>query len=163
MPDLLAHALVAYAIATVLSWRYGWLTPPYVTAVVAGAFVPDLAKAELVVSSSRVAALLGVPFDWQALHLGGGVLLSILAGVLVVASGARRLAALALGLGAGSHLVLDALLRTPSGYSYPVLWPLAAVRPPTPGLYLSTEPWPTAAAAGLAAAAYVATRWRAGG
>jgi hypothetical protein len=145
MPDLLAHALAAYALGTALSWRYGWLTSAYVTVTMAGAFVPDLVKVRLVVHQSAVAELLGRPFSWDPLHYLGGVVLSVLVGVLLVAPGGRRRARVLalLSAGAATHLFLDALLRTPSGRAYAVFWPLTELRPPTPGLYLSTEPWPT--------------------
>ena len=159
MPDLLAHALIAYGVCTVLSWRYGWIGPAYVTAGMAGAFVPDLAKGEILVHSFTVADVLGVPFDWFALHTAGGVLVSILIGVALVADGERRRVALLLGLGALTHLVADALLRSASGRSYPLLWPLTEYAPPTPGLYLSTEPGPTIAAAAFALVAWGVDRW----
>jgi hypothetical protein len=160
MPDLLAHALVAYALGTGLSWRYEWLTPPYVTALMAGAFVPDMVKVRLLVSSLRVEQVLGAPFSWEPLHFGGGVALSVLVGVLLTAPRLQRRIALLLGLGAGSHLFLDALLRTLSGYSYSVFWPATLYQPPTPGLYLSTDPWPTVVAGLLAASVFVATKRR---
>lgn len=55
-------------------------------------------------------------------------------------------------LGGASHLVADAFLRTPTGGSYPLFWPITDYSPPTPGLYLSTDPAPTAVALGLAVA-----------
>jgi hypothetical protein len=158
MPDLLAHVLLGYALARPLSTRSAWLDRPQVTVAMAGACIPDLAKAALVVPSSAVTAALGVPFEWFALHTLGGTLLVTLAGTLLVAGRWRRPVALLLGVGAGSHLLLDALLATPSGRSYAVLWPLTRLHPPTPGLYLSTDPWPTAAAALLALGAWALTR-----
>jgi len=165
MPDLLAHALAAYALGTVLSWRYGWLRPAYVTAVMAGAFVPDLVKVRLLVHPERVESLLGIPFSWDPLHYLGGVVLSVLVGVLVVVPGAkRRVRVLALlATGAASHLFLNALLRTPTGRSFPVFWPLTAYRPPTPGIYLSTEPWPTVFFAVVAVVVWYADRRREAG
>lgn len=160
MPDLLAHALVAYALGTALSWRYDWMRPPYVTAVMAGAFIPDLTKVQLVVSSVEIRALFGVPFSWDALHFGGGVLLSVLIGVLLAAPRTQRRVGITLALGAGSHVFLDALLRTPSGFAFPVFWPLTRYRPPTPGLYLSTSVWPTIAALAIAAVVYGLTEWQ---
>ena len=158
MPDLLAHALIAYAVGTLLSWRYDWLSPTYVTVVMAGAFIPDLAKADLAVEAETVAALLGVPFDWFALHTAGGVLLSIGIGVTVVAGEERRRVAVLLTLGALTHLLADALLLKPSGYAYPILWPLTRFHPPSPGLYLSTEPWPMVVAGIVAGLVWGATR-----
>ncbi|MFC7227949.1 metal-dependent hydrolase [Salinirubellus salinus] len=162
MPDLLAHALAAYALGTALSWRYDWLTPAYVTVAMAGAFVPDLAKIRLAVHQSVIVEAIGRPFSWDPLHYLGGVVLSVLVGVLVVAPGGRqRVRVLALlSLGAATHLFLDALLRTPSGRAFPVFWPLTTWRPPTPGLYLSTEPWPTLFFAALALVVWYVDRQR---
>jgi hypothetical protein len=145
MPDLLAHALAAYVLGTLLSWRYDWLTSAYVTVAMAGAFVPDLTKVGLLVHESVVFAAIGRPFSWAPLHYLGGVVLSVLVGVLLVAPGGRRRIRVLslLSVGAASHLFLDALLRTASGRAFMVFWPLTNWRPPTPGLYLSTEPWPT--------------------
>lgn len=160
MPDLLAHALLAYAVGTALSWRYGWIRSPHVTAVMAGAFIPDLAKVGIAVDSWTIERAVGLPFDWFGLHTVGGVLVSVVIGVAIVVDDERRRAALLLGLGAGSHLLADALLLKPSGRSDPLLWPLMGYAPPTPGLYLSTEPGPTVVAAALAIAVWAVTRRR---
>lgn len=160
MPDLLAHALIAYSLATSLSWRYEWLSPSYVTVAMAGAFIPDLTKISLLVSDSAIESMLGVPFDWFALHTLGGSLVSLAIGVVLVASSERRRVAALLGLGAASHLFADALLLNPSGRSYAVFWPLSYYHPPTPGLYLSTDPQPTIVAAAVAAVVFVAARRR---
>lgn len=150
MPDLLAHAFIAYTIASLLSWRYDWLTPAYTTVVMAGAFIPDLTKIKLVITSGAVEQLLGIPFDWGALHTAGGALVATLIGVLVVAPRERIRVGALLSVGAASHLLADSLLLTPSGRSYAILWPLTRYHPPTPGLYLSTQPEPTIAAAVMA-------------
>lgn len=163
MPDLLAHVLFAYVLGTMLSWRYGWLSPAYVTVVMAGAMVPDVSKGALVLPGSRIEALVGVPFDWFALHTTGGVLLMILVGVTLVAPAERRRVFLLLTLGAATHLFADALLLNPSGRSYPVVWPLMRYHPPTPGLYLSTRPEPTVIAAAAALIVRGATWYRDGG
>ncbi|MFB6160962.1 MAG: metal-dependent hydrolase [Haloferacaceae archaeon] len=160
MPDLLAHALLAYAVARLLAWRVDWLTPGYTTVAMAGAFVPDLAKAELLVPSARVESLLAVPFDWFALHTGGGTLVAVLVGGVLVGADERRRVLGLLGLGAATHLLADALLLSPSGRSYAVLWPLTRYHPPTPGLYLSTDPTPTVVAALVAAVVWAASERR---
>ncbi|USZ67410.1 metal-dependent hydrolase [Halorussus salilacus] len=162
MPDLLAHALFAYALGLLLSWRYAWLSPAYVTVVMAGAFVPDLSKAELLVPSTAVEAALGVPFDWFALHTAGGVFVAIALGATVVARAERGRVAALLSVGAVSHLLADGLLLKPSGRSYAIGWPVSQYHPPTPGLYLSTQPDPAVAAAAFAAAVWLATRYRRG-
>lgn len=64
MPDLLAHAFIAYTIGRLVSWHYDWYSLASTTAVMAGAFIPDLTKATLIVSSGTVEHLLGVPFNW---------------------------------------------------------------------------------------------------
>jgi hypothetical protein len=161
MPDLLSHALIAYTLATLCSWRLAWLSPRYVTVAMAGAFIPDIAKATLVLPGTVVETVLGVPFDWFGIHtLGGSLVASAIGGSLVASDERNRVAGL-LGLGAASHLLADALLLTPSGFSYPLLWPLSYYHPPTPGLYLSTDPEPTVVMAVVASMVFVASRWRA--
>lgn len=160
MPDLLAHALLAYVLARLLSWRIDWVTTPYVTAAMAGAFIPDIQKVKLLVPDWRVEALLGLPFDWFGWATLGGAVLSVLIGVAVVSPRVRWRAGAALSLGAASHLLADALLRSPSGRSFDVLWPLSRWHPPTPGLYLSTEPTPSVVVGAVALVVWVAHRRR---
>lgn len=150
MADLLAHVLFAYAVVTVASWRYEWLTPPYVTVAMMGAMIPDLTKIALLVPSYRVEALLGVPFDWFALHTAGGSFVAVLVGTVLVPADHRKRVLLLLTFGAASHHLLDVVLINPSGYSYAVLWPLTGYHPPTPGLYLSTDRWPALVSGALA-------------
>ncbi|MDL5363294.1 metal-dependent hydrolase [Halalkalicoccus sp. NIPERK01] len=158
MPDLLTHALVMYVVVTVASWRVEWLTPAYVTVAMMGAMIPDMTKIELLLPSHRVESVIGIPFDWFALHTLGGSLVSVLIGAVLVPRKHRTRVASLLALGAASHLLLDALLVNPSGRSYALLWPLTAYHPPTPGLYLSTDRWPALVAGALAALVWVRTR-----
>ncbi|UVE50745.1 metal-dependent hydrolase [Haloferax larsenii] len=160
MPDLLAHVFLAYSLATVASWRYEWLTSSYVTVSMAGAFIPDLTKAYLVFPNSRVELTLGIPFDWFALHTIGGVICSILIGVLIVHTRVRRRVFLLLSLGAGSHLLADALLKKPTGQAEPMLWPFTRLHPPTPGLYLSTDVEPVVLLGAVALLVAVVTKYR---
>jgi hypothetical protein len=150
MPDLFAHAVIGYCLGTALAFRYDWLTPAYVTVVMAGAFVPDLSKVYLLVPDAVVAETLGVPFSWFALHTLGGSAVAVLIGGGLVAGDERRRGLGLLSLGAGSHLVADALLLTPTGFSKPMWWPVAHVGLPSPGLYLSTEPTPLFVASAVA-------------
>ena len=160
MPDLLTHALVMYSVATVASWRYEWITPSFVTIAMMGAMVPDMTKIRLVLPSPRVESLLGVPFDWFALHTLGGAAVSVLIGTVLVPRDHRTRVLGLLALGAASHLLLDALLVKPSGYSYAVFWPLSQYRPPTPGIYLSTDRWPAVVASAVAGVVWLRTRRR---
>lgn len=142
MPDLLAHVFIAYSICRVASWRIEWLTTPYVTLGMVGAFIPDIVKINLVFPSARIEEMLGVPFDWGSLATGGGTLLSVCIGVVLLSSNERRQGGLLLGIGAVSHLLADSLLLTPTGRSVQLFWPLSQYRVPSPGLYLSTQPEP---------------------
>jgi len=152
VPDLLTHVFVGYTLATVLRVRFDWLSPAYVTVCMAGALLPDTAKLYLVVPDAAVATLSGMPFSWYVLHTLGGVAVGVsVGGVLARRADRLRVAGL-LSLGAGSHLAADGLLLTASGHSKPMLWPVARVGLPTPGLYLSTEPMPLLVA-GVAAVA----------
>jgi len=150
MPDLLTHALIGYIIATTASFRYDWLTPPWVTICMMGTFIPDLTKIKLVVSSYQIEQFLGVPFDWFALHTVGGALVSVLIGTVLVPSEYRTRVFGLLLVGAGSHLFFDALLITTSGYMSPMLWPITAYRFAMPKLFLSSDRWPALIAGGLA-------------
>jgi len=158
MPDLLAHALIAYTVCRLLSLRVEWVTTPYVTAGMAGAFIPDLVKVRLLVDDPAMEALLGFSFSWDALHTLGGSAVCVLVGVALVPPDRRRYTGTALAVGAATHLVADALLLTPTGRSYEVFWPLTRYAPPTPGLYLSTEPGPTVVAAVAAGMAWLVAR-----
>lgn len=160
MPDLFSHVCLAYSICTLLSWRYDWLTPSYVTVGMAGAFVPDLAKIDLVIDSATVAATVHRPFSWFGIHTLGGTVVGVLVGATVVASDERRRVLALLSVGAASHLVTDALLLKASGRSYAVLWPVTRYHPPTPGLYLSTDIWPSLTAGTLAFVVWQAHRRR---
>lgn len=154
MPDLLTHALVAYTVCTLLAVRYRWLTPQYVTVGMAGAFVPDIAKADLLVEGAVVGNAIGLPFDWFGIHTLGGSLVAVLVGVVLAAAEERVRVGALLSLGAGSHLLADALLRNASGRSYAVLWPLTPYHPPTPGIYHSTDLWPSVLIGGVALATW---------
>lgn len=160
MPDLLTHAFLAYTTLRVLSWRYDWLTNPYITAGMAGAFIPDIAKIELLVRGPTVEAVVGIPFSWWPIHQVGGTAICVLIGVVLVDEARRRKTLLVLSFGAGSHLIADALLMNASGRSYAVLWPLTRWHPPTPGLYLSTEPEPTIVTGVLAVVVWAISIWR---
>lgn len=160
MPDLLTHALFAYAIGTLLSVRYEWLSPRYVTVVIAGSLLPDLNHISALILPGVVNELLGVPFSWGFLQTGGGVLVTVLIGVFLVPKEERRRAFGLLWLGAITHLLTDILIRTPDGRSQSVFWPLTQYQPPSPGLYTSGDLWPLAVAGGLALASWYFVRQR---
>lgn len=160
MADLLTHVLAAYVLATVLSWRWRWITPPYVTVAMAGAIVPDLNRIELFVPAAALEATFGVPVNWNALHTLGGSLLVVSIGALLVPATHRSRVFVLAFLGVLSHLTLDLLLIRSTAQSYAVLWPLTEYRPPTIGLYLSTDQWPAAIALVVAGIVALETRRR---
>lgn len=125
-----------------------------------GAFVPDLAKVSLLISSHEMRQLLPIPFSWTPLHTLGGVLASVGLGVALVRHAERRRVAALLALGAVTHLAADSLLRTPTGTVGPLLWPVWTRPLPTPGIYLSTDPWPTFVVAVVAVLVTLVTRRR---
>jgi hypothetical protein len=162
MPDLLAHAFIAYSVCRVLSWRYGWLDRQYVTLGMVGAFIPDLVKIKLVLPSWRVEQLLGIPFSWGSFTTGGGVLLSTLIGVVLLSTAERRRGGALLALGAATHLATDSLLLYPTGRTTQLLWPLSQYTTPSPGLYLSTQPEQTLVTGILAVLVWGVHQYRTG-
>ena len=160
MPELLTHVFVAYAIATALSLRYSWITPPYVTMAMVGAMVPDLNRIGLLVPESAVQALFGIPFSWGATHTGGGSLVIVAIGALLVPARIRWRVFGMLLLGMASHHALDLLLWFPSGYAYPALWPLTAQALPAGNIFLSTDRWPAVLAGAVAALVWYLVRRR---
>lgn len=159
MADILTHALAGYVLATMLSFRYEWLTAPYVTLCMMGALIPDTMKISLLVSSAQVEAWLGVPFSWSALHTLGGAIVAVLVGVALVPASYRRRVGAVLMLGALSHHALDVLIVHPSGYVYDVFWPLYSTWIPAGSLYHSSDRLPLAIAAVVATVTW-ATRER---
>lgn len=146
MAEWLTHVLFAYVLATLLSWRYPWITSQYVTIAMIGSIVPDLNRMELVISEHTVETALGIPFSWSPLHVLSGSLVVVIIGALLVGSRQRTRVFALLVFGMISHHALDLLLISLSGHSYSVLWPLTQHVPPTPGIYLSTDRWPGALA-----------------
>lgn len=160
MPDLLTHVLFAYGIGTLLSQQYEWLSPAYVTVVMAGALLPDLNHISALISPRFVNDIFAVPFSWDFLQTGGGVLVTVLIGVFLVPDGERRRAFGLLWLGAISHLITDMFLRTPDGRSQSVFWPLTQYQPPSLDLYTSGDIWPLVVAGGLALVSWYFARRR---
>lgn len=160
VPDLLSHVLFAYALVTLLGLRWKWLEGGYVTLGMAGALVPDLSKAYLVIDEDAVEAALAAPFEWYGLHTLGGVLVVTALVSLWVEQGVRRRAFAVCAFGGGTHLLLDSFIAEPTGYSYAALWPLTYHRVPSIGLYISTDIWPLGVAVGVALLAFAVGRRR---
>ncbi len=147
MADLMTHVLVGYTVGMVLSWKYEWVTPPYITGLMAGATLPDVIRVRILLDSNAIESFLGIPFSWSPLHTAVGVFLSLLILTSFFTGRRAKRIFLLIGLGALSHLILDSLLISASGFSYPLFWPLYSQHLPAGGLYLSSDMYPAVAAA----------------
>jgi len=140
MADLLTHLLVPYVLLTVASWRVDWLDQRWVVVGMGGAAIPDLIKVRIVVDESSVETLLGIPFAYGPLSTFGGILL--LAGIITVAF-ERRHWGRVFGLvtfGGLTSLLLDGMRVYADGRASAWLYPFTNWRPPTPSLYVSSDP-----------------------
>jgi len=163
MAELLTHVLVAYGLFTALGWYVDWIDERWVAVAMVGSILPDLSRIDLVLSSDRVAALLGVSFDWGGLHtVGGAVLLSAIGALLFSTARTQRRAFLALLGGALSHLVVDVPQAYADGLALTnrYLYPLPPWRPPTPGWYVSADRWVVVVAFAFAVLVYALDRRR---
>lgn len=139
LADLLTHVIVGYFVGTVLSWKYDRIRSAHVTMLMIGAALPDLVRINILINSNRVSQLTGLPFSWTPLHRLGGLLVVIAIISLMVNIGNKKLTFKLLGIGAATHLFIDALMITSSGYSSAMFWPFLDYRLPTPGLYISSD------------------------
>ncbi|NHN62887.1 hypothetical protein G9463_06165 [Haloarcula sp. JP-Z28] len=140
MADLLTHLLVPYILLTVASWRADWLDQRWVVVGMGGAAIPDLVKVGIVLDERVVEAFLGVPFTYMPVSTLGGVLL--LAGVITVAFERRRWRRV-FGLvtfGGLTSLLLDGMRVYADGRASAWLYPFTNWQPPTPSLYVSSDP-----------------------
>lgn len=160
MPDLLTHVTIAFTLATLLALRYEWISPPYVTAAMVGAAVPDLMNVVGVIPSAVMSALHGIPIVLVVFHTIPGSLAGIAAGSLFVGSGHRRRVFLLATMGMLTHHGLDLLLITSDGVSYHVLWPLTRFEPQLPQLYRSSDRWPALLALSAASVSWYVVRKR---
>ncbi|WP_136716865.1 hypothetical protein [Halorientalis salina] len=156
MAELLTHVLVAYVLLTVGSWQIDGLTPRWVPIGMAGAAIPDLVKVGILVDERTVEALLGFPFSYGPISTIGGVVV-IAAGITLCFTEDRPRVFGLLVAGGTLSLVLDGLRMYADGQAsfwlYPIWW-----RPPTPSLYVTSDPRVTAVAVVVAAGVFLADR-----
>jgi hypothetical protein len=141
MADLLTHVLVVYCLLTVGSWRFDRLTDRCIAVGMGGAVVPDLVKLDLLVSSYRIEQVVGFPVTYAHFATLGGVLLT--AGVITVLfeREAWRRTYVFLVVGGVTSLVVDGLRVRADGHASAWLFPfLPSFRPPTPSLYVTSDP-----------------------
>lgn len=160
MADLLTGVLVTFALMTAASWWIDGLGPQWIVVAMGGVAIPDLVKIRLVVDGSTVEAMVGLPFSWGGIETIGGV--AVLAGAITMAFHRRwwpRVYSL-LVAGGAVGLLLDGLRTFADGRSGTWLFPLLPTyRPPTPGLFVTSNlavPVVATAAAGLV---FVADRY----
>lgn len=161
MADLLAHVLVPYVLLTVAGWRIERLEKRWVVVAMGGAAVPDLVKVDLLVADHLVSEALGVPFEYDPISSLGGVLV-VAAAIAVLFERERRRAYAALVFGGATALVVDGLRVFADGRADFWLYPFTWWRPPTPSLYVTSDPTVTAVAVAAAAVAFLVDRWREG-
>lgn len=147
MADLLTHVLVPFIVLTALRWQVGF-ERRWIPVAMGGAAVPDLEKVGIIVDDSMIEAIVGVPFSYGPIATVAGVI--VISGVIALWFDSKRCIVYGwLVLGGFLSLILDGLRGFADGFAtywlYPVWW-----RPPTPGLYVSSDYRVTALAIGLA-------------
>jgi len=140
MADLLSHLLAAYVLLTVAGWRVEWLDRKWVVVGMGGAAIPDLVKIDIVLDADVVESLLGVPFSYEPLSTLGGVLL--VAGVITLAFERQRWNRVfgLITFGGLTALILDGMRVFADGRASAWLYPFTNWRPPTPSLYVTSDP-----------------------
>jgi len=161
MADLLTHVLVPFVLLTPLSWRLSWLSDQWIVLAMAGAAIPDLVKIRIVLDSRVIESLLGVPFSYAPISTLGGVLVVAAAIAVCFGDHARRAYGYIV-FGGLTSLVLDGLRVFADGQANFWLYPFVWWRPPTPSLYVTSDPRVTAVAIAAAATVFLADRYRAG-
>lgn len=156
MADLLTHVLVAYVVLTAASWVTEGVTERWVAVGMGGAAIPDLVKVELLVDDALVEGALGIPFAYAPIATLAGVVL--LGGAIALLFAERQRAYAFLLAGGLSALVLDGLRAYADGragfWLYPLWW-----RPPTPSLYVTSDPRVLGVALAVAAGVFLVDRF----
>ncbi|PSP93186.1 hypothetical protein BRC91_10605 [Halobacteriales archaeon QS_4_62_28] len=159
MADLLTHVLVPFVLLTPLRWRLDWLSKRWIVLAMAGAAIPDLVKIDLVLDNGVIQTTLGVPFSYDPISTLGGVL--VIAGAIALCFGeARRRVYGYLVFGGLASLVLDGLRVFVDGQANFWLYPFVWRRPPTPSLYVSSDPRGLAVTLAVSALVFLLDRYR---
>jgi len=160
MADLLSHVLVAYMLFTLASWRVETVTPRWVVVVMGGAAIPDLSKVRIVLAPQTVEAATGLPFSYAPFSTLGGVVLAAGAIALLFGREHRRRAWGFLVAGGVTSLVVDGLRLSIDGRAGTLLYPLTWWGPPSPNLYLTSDPRVLGVTLVVAAVVFVLDRRR---
>jgi MFS superfamily sulfate permease-like transporter len=140
MADLLSHVLVAYVLFTLADWRVEAVTRRWVVVAMGGAAIPDLVKLSIVVDPRTFEKAVGLPLSYHPFSTLGGVVL--VAGLIALLFGReyRRRAWGFLVAGGVTSLVVDGLRLSINGRAGTLLYPLTWWGPPSPNLYLTSDP-----------------------
>ena len=140
MADLLTHVLAVYVLLTVASWWVDVLTPRWIAIGMAGSAIPDLVKVGIVLDDDLVEGVLGLPFNWAPISTLGGVLLVAAAITLAFDRRYWRRVYAFLVAGGFVSLLLDGMRVYADGQSGAWLYPFTWWYPPTPSLYVTSDP-----------------------
>jgi hypothetical protein len=157
--DLLTHVLAGYVLATLASWRVGWLAPRHVPLAMLGAALPDAAKVYLLLGGVRT-TVAGVEVAWLALQTIGSGLAFAVVGTLLVPPRERGRTFAALGGGVCLHVAMDYFVIRTGGLAPPYLYPFTWAQLPAGNLYLSADVWPALVAVAVAALVFAVDRRR---
>jgi len=159
MADLLSTVLVTYAAFTIASWWVDGLDQRWVVVAMGGAAIPDLVKIEILVDADVIENAIGLPFDYSPVASVAGV--TVVAGIIALCFGEqwRRTAYAVLAAAGGFSLVIDGLRVYADGFANFYLYPLW-VRPPTPGLFVSSDPAVLVVAIVVSGVTFGIDRWK---
>jgi hypothetical protein len=160
MADLLSHVLVAYVLFTLASWWADSVTRRWVVVAMGGAAVPDLSKVNIVVDTRTVQEATGLPFSYHPFSTLGGVVLVAGVVALLFQREYRWRAWGYLVAGGATSLLVDALRLSIDGRAGTLLYPLTWWGPPSPNLYLTSDPRVLAVALVVAVVVFVFDRRR---
>ncbi|WP_415380090.1 hypothetical protein [Halosimplex sp. TS25] len=159
MADLLTHVLIPYVVLTFASWRVD-IPQRWIVVAMCGAVMPDLVKARIVVFGVfGFRSVFGVDLAFAGFSRLGGVLL--VAGAVAVFFGSRwRQAYAFLVFGGLSSLLVDGLRVYADGHADFYLYPFTWWRPPTPSLYITSDPRVLATVLTVSVTVFFADRYR---
>jgi hypothetical protein len=159
MADLLTHVLVPFVLLTPASWRFDRLSKRWIVLAMAGAAIPDLVKIDNVLDEGLIQTALGVPFSYDPISTLGGVL--VIAGAITLCFGTERRRVYAvLVFGGLTSLVLDGLRVFVDGQANFWLYPFVWWRPPTPSLYVTSDPGVLVVALAASTLVFLLDRYR---
>lgn len=158
MADLLTHVLVPFVLLTPVSWFVPAIDRRWIVVGMAGAAIPDLVKISIVLPDTVVESILGLPFSYAPISSLAGLL--VIGGAIAVLFENRARRAFGyIVFGGVTSLLLDGMRVFADGqagfYLYPIWW-----RPPTPSLYVTSDPRVTAVAVVVAAVVCFVDRQR---